>query len=163
MAWCLLAPSHYPNQCWSSEVFCDIHLRAISEVLINLISTMYTEITLLKISITYIRDQWVKDPCKHTVICQNWDGIGFGPHAILIQWNLNYLPSYIWVISVSLSLFEACWVQGYFGKVCISSSIVLASNVSRLGDFGHPGLPWWPDSKGLPPFYDCDCSVMSYL
>ena len=48
---CLMAPSHYMNQCWlSSKVFCSIHLRAVSEeVLVNLICNLCWNITLLKL------------------------------------------------------------------------------------------------------------------
>ena len=35
MAWCLMAPSHYLNQCWlliSEVIFCSMHLRGIPQV-----------------------------------------------------------------------------------------------------------------------------------
>ena len=43
MACCLMAPSHYLNQCWlSSNAFCGIHLTVMSqEVFINLIRGLY--------------------------------------------------------------------------------------------------------------------------
>ena len=47
MACCLMAQSHYLNQCWLI-IICDIHLRVISqEVLMKLIRDTCLEITLL--------------------------------------------------------------------------------------------------------------------
>ena len=50
-AWCLIAPSHYLNQCWplieSLVRFCGIHLRANSQVLKFWFSSMILRIILL--------------------------------------------------------------------------------------------------------------------
>ena len=47
MAWCLTAPGHYLNHAdLSSKVFCGIHIRAIWQVLVNLIHNVFRDYTL---------------------------------------------------------------------------------------------------------------------
>ena len=62
MACCLMAPSHYLNQCWLIIVMSiDIHLRAILQKIPHPpIIKINLKITFLKISFKSPRDQWVK-------------------------------------------------------------------------------------------------------
>ena len=62
MACCLMAPSHYLNQCWLvSEESCGMHQRAISHWVPQLLICMMRlkKILLKKITATYPRDWWV--------------------------------------------------------------------------------------------------------
>ena len=60
IACCLMAPSHYLNQCWIISVSCGIHLRTVSQKqLMNLIQNMCSKIVLFKNTTTFPRNQWV--------------------------------------------------------------------------------------------------------
>ena len=73
MAWCLMAPSHYLNQCWLliSDV-CSIHLTAISQQVPRSNSVYWVENYISKIIPTSPRGQWVKRCQSALMKCFVW-------------------------------------------------------------------------------------------
>ena len=84
MAYCLMAPSHYLNQCWPKR-FCGIHLTAISqEMPMIFILHIILKITHFKITAASPMGQWIKSRWhkrKMTVISKTW----------LLAWPLVYI------------------------------------------------------------------------
>ena len=57
MACCLMAPSHYLNQCRHHQRCSVVFIRAISQVVMKLICTIFLEITLLKSQSALLKSQ----------------------------------------------------------------------------------------------------------
>ena len=70
MAWCLMAPSHYLNQCWF--IICKVMLHLSKDVIMNKseysIKKNITENRIFKIVSTSPRSQWVHFHMKRTFI-----------------------------------------------------------------------------------------------